>query len=329
MTFADWLQESKQRFQQQPPTTAAIESGKRFVRGAVRRSVDPYVGTSIWDRDDWDVLIVADAARVDMTRLLVGDYENFPDATGVERVWSNASCSIDWIVRNWVDQPEETRRTAYVTANPFADHSDPDARSADLRDEQIGELRLLYETEWEQVVGGLETVQPMRVTDHAIDVWRRRDELGIDRMVVHYMQPHEPFRSRPEWASDHDKLLKNLVDEDAAAGSSVYSRVRDGDIPLEELRYAYKDNHRWLFEDVNGLLLRNLEADHVVLTADHANGLDEFGAWHHPPGRIHPAVRTVPWLRVEASDHRTIEPDIGSVGTVTETEKQLQALGYR
>mgnify|MGYP000229969934 CR=1 FL=1 len=327
MAFTDWVRESRERFREDPRSKAAAESARRFVHGGVRRSIDPHVGKSIWERGDWDVLVVCDAARVDMTRDLAFRYDLFPDAAGAGSVWSNASCSIDWIRRNWVGRPEETRRTAYVTANPFADHDDRSAQSADLRDEEIGELRLLYESEWGDIGGGVETVPPGRVTQHAIDVWRRREELGIDRMVIHYMQPHEPFRSRPGWVGG-DKLLKNLVEDGATAGSSVYPRVQRGEVSMEALKRAYRDNHRWVFKDINERLLWNLDADAVVVTADHANGLDEWGAWHHPPGRIHPAIRKVPWVPVQASDEKNVTPDVDGKGSGRDLGAQLAALGY-
>jgi len=327
MTFADWLDETGERYRTQPPTTATKDSALELYRGAVRRTADPLVGRSIWERGDWDVLVVMDAARVDLTREAAREYDALPN--DVASVWSNASCSIDWIERTFNGHPGEAARTGYVTANPFADHDEAETRSADLDEDTVGHLRLLYQSHWQDIGNGLETVPPEAVTDHAIDAWRRRDELGIDRLVVHYMQPHEPFRSRPEWGTGDSKLLKNLVDDDAAAGSSVFPRLQAGDVDLDEFRDVYLDNHHWVLDDVTERLLGNVEGD-VVLTADHGNGLGEWGAWHHPPGRIAPAIRKVPWIEVASTDHETVAPDVSErEDTDATTEEQLEALGYR
>lgn len=328
MTFQDWISESIERYRTKPPHTATADSAAAFWHGAVRRTVDPLVGRPIWDRGDWDVLVVMDAARVDMTRHLAesGHYDHIPRS--VESVWSNASCSIDWIDRTFNDHPEQARRTGYVTANPFADHDEPDTRSADLSAAQLGHLRPLYKTHWQELAGGIETVPPHAVTRHAIDAWRRRDELGIDRLVVHYMQPHEPFIERPEWGSGDSKLLKNLVEDGAEAGSSVYPRVRAGDVPLQEFKHVYQQNHAWILGHLDGTLLANADGD-VVLTADHGNGLGEWGAWHHPPGRLAPPIRKVPWIELSCRDWQTIDPDTDDRdGVDASTAEQLDALGY-
>jgi len=329
MTLQDWIDESIERYQTQPVTTATTESAKEFYHGAIRRTLDPLVGRSIWERGNWDVLVVMDAARVDMTRQLVesGEYDHIPRT--VDSVWSNASCSIDWVDRTFNDYPEEAARTGYVTANPFTDHDEPETRSADIAPEQVGYLRKLYETHWQELEGGIETVPPEDVTDHAIDAWRRRDELGIDRLVVHYMQPHEPFFSRPEWGSGDSKLLKNLVEDGAEAGSSVYPRVRAGDVSLREFKRVYRRNHEWILDHLDKTLLANLDAE-VVLTSDHGNGLGEWGSWHHPPGRIAPPIRKVPWIELTCEDWETVMPEIGDSDNVdASTADQLAALGYK
>lgn len=331
MTLQDWIDGTVERYKTQPLRKATKLSAYRLWRGFVRRSYDPRVGNSIWDRDDWDVLVVMDACRVDQLQEMRQHYECLPYE--IDSVWSNASCSIDWINRNFNDRPEELEDTAYITANPFADHNDPDSRSAGLTDSNLAHLELLYNEHWQDIGNGIETVPPGPVTDHAIHAWRRRDELGFDRMVVHYMQPHEPFRSRPEWGNGNHKLLKNLVSEGATAGSSVYPLLQSGDIGLDEFWRVYQDNLRWVMDDVTERLLGNVDGD-VVLSADHGNGLGEFGSWHHPPAAMNPHIRKVPWVPVESADHRTVTPTIQPIDEPMQNGKesvagQLEALGYR
>jgi len=327
MTFGDWVAETIERYRTEPAKKATSRSTEALWNGFCRRTLDPRVGSPVWDRGDWDVLVVADAGRVDLMREAVKEYEELPDQVG--SVWSNASCSIDWINRNFNGYPGEAARTGYVTANPFAANDEPTAQSADLSEPDIGHLRLLYRSEWQDVGGGIETVPPERVTDHAIDAWRRRDELGIDRLVVHYMQPDEPYRARPEWGTGDHVLLKNLVDADAKAGASVFPRVRAGEVSVDEFREVYLDNHHWLLEDVTERLVGNVDG-RIAITADHGNGLGEWGAWHHPPGSVAPPIRKVPWVSVDSEDSKTVTPRVsGREDVETATAEQLEALGYR
>jgi len=326
MTFKDWVDESIERYQTQSLLRATKESGWAFWRGGMRRGIDQKIGSAIWDRGDWDVLVILDACRVDQMEAMRHEYDQLP--YDVRAVWSNASTSIDWINRNFNDHPEHAKKTGYVTANPFASHNDPETRSADLTEEKLGHLELLYNHHWQDIGNGIETVPPEVVTDHGINAWRNRDELGIDRLVLHYLQPHEPFRSRPEWGNGESKLLKNLVSEGATAGSSVYPLLRAGEISLDEFWTVYQDNLRWVLDDVLDRLITNCEAD-IVLSADHGNGLGEWGSWQHPPGTVMPHVRRVPWVEVTGRDERTVDPDLHPTASVERsTQERLESLGY-
>lgn len=332
MTLQEWIDESIEKYRTQPPLAATRSSANAFRMGVQRRVGEHLIGRSIWARE-WDVLIVLDACRTDLWRDVAPEYD-LPEG---DTAWSNASCSIDWYRRNFTQMPERVadEQVGVVTANPFADHGAEHAKSADLRDVPLAHFRPLYETEWGQVETDppIETVPPERVTDHAIDAWRRRDELGIDRLVVHYMQPHEPFIERPEWSyqdPDDNPVLKNLVTDGYEAGTSPWQAMIDsGEVSVDEFWPVYQANLRWVLDDVTARLLCNLDAD-AVISADHGNGLGEWGEWHHPPGAIGPAVRRVPWVRVRATDEETIQPDVDTQDGVEATvENRLQALGYR
>lgn len=324
MTLQDFIEESIERYQTQPVTRATKRTAMAFRNGAFRH-VGRHIGSPIWARE-WDVLVVLDACRYDLWQEVASEYGLPTDETH----WSNASCSIDWIRRNFNAYPDEARRTGYVTSNPFADHDTPSARSAGLADEPLGHFRPLYKTEWTELFEGqIATVPPETVTDHAIDAWRNRDELGFDQLVVHYMQPHEPYRARPGWGSGDHKLLGNLIDPETPAGSSIWPALEDGDVDLEEFWSVYQDNLRWVLDDVSERLLENLDGE-IVLTADHGNALGELGEWHHPPGAIGPSVRRVPWTQVQATDQGTVQPEIDVSEPLEEVEvtDQLEALGY-
>lgn len=329
MTLVDWLKDSAYRFKTQSPHEAAYRSAYAFARGANRR-FEPDLIPSVWERSDWDVLVILDACRVDLMESVIGEYDNLPD--DVDSVWSQAACSIDWIETTFNENPEELPNTAYISANPFTDHDAAHAQSADLSAPPLGHLRKLYQTDWYEI-GGIETVPPEWVTNHAIDCWRQRDDLDIDRMVVHYMQPHEPYITRPGWSQLHEDdnpVLKNLVEDGYTAGTSPWqTMVEDGPVSVGEFWPVYQDNLRWVLNDVCGRLLENING-RVAISADHGNGLGEYGEWHHPPGALSPYIRKVPWLEVAATDQRTISPQITRDRDPDPgTQTQLRALGYQ
>jgi len=334
MTFQDWVRDSGYRFKTQPPATAAKRSALAFVRSAFRR-VEPDIIPSVWSRE-WDVLVILDACRVDQMQAVADEY----DCVGeVNSVWSQASCSIDWIRKTFRGHPERAAECAYITANPFADHDTADAPSADLRELPMAQFEPLYEYEWAEVPappasprGAIATVPPEVVTEYAIDAWRRRRETGAKRMIVHYMQPHEPYITHPEWGSGDHELLEDLVYGDAdMVGQSVWQAIRDGetDVTVAELWQAGVENLRWVMDDIQQRLVTNCDAE-IVLSADHGNAMGEWGEWHHPPGAIAPSVRKVPWVRVAGRDDETVQPSLAREDSRdVATDAQLAALGYR
>ncbi|UXF50885.1 MAG: hypothetical protein HQRvContig02_24 [Haloquadratum phage sp.] len=81
--------------------------------------------------------------------------------------------------------------------------------------------------------------------------------------------------------------------------------------------------------EIRDRLLPGLPADATVaVTADHGNGMGEFGVWSHPPGTIAPAVRRVPVVWHEETGPRESVPPIDRDAVSTATTDQLAALGY-
>lgn len=222
---------------------------------------------------DWDVLVVLDACRADLFESVVedGDYERIP--VGSSRT-SPASSSEEWLESVFGDATDEALAgLAYVTGNPF---------SAVVVDEtRFGELDDVWQYAWDESLG---TIPPEPITDSAIDIWRNRD---VDRMVVHYMQPHFPS-------------LVDQVDDGVALEEfgdrplSVWENMRFGHRDVDDVWKRYRANFQSVLEEVESLLT-NLDADRVVLTADHGNAFGEKHIYGHPGGVHLPCLRDVPW----------------------------------
>lgn len=270
-------------------------------------------GESIWERE-WDVLVVLDACRVDLMREIAHEY---PFVGVVGEFTSLASKSSDWLLRTFDEaHAEDVRRTAYVTGNPYTAKVDLPVEPA-VHDE-------VWRYAWDD---DLHTVPPRPMTDRAIDTWRGRGD-EFDRMVVHYMQPHGPF-------VDHPDIGEYGTPDDFGEGfGNLWGRTGIArELPRETIWRAYRDNLRLVMDDVS-LLLSNLAAEEVVLTADHGNAVGEWGVYGHPADVLLPCIRNVPWVRTRGRDDGEYDPELepperaddgAEDGDVAD---RLRALGY-
>lgn len=266
------------------------------VKAVLRRSPNIIGGESVWNRE-WDVLCVLDGCRADtFERVYDGDSD---------RLTSVASASPTWIARTLGDRG--TSDVGCLTANPYAADLDRDAFA-------YFHLEPMRETD-----SGVETVPPDTLTARAVDVWRRRDELGVSKFIIHYMQPHAPFRSRPD-------LFARWSDTDTW-GAPIWEALLDNSVRESELRAAYRDNLRWVLDEGVSVLAANCDAT-IGVTADHGNGVGEWGIYGHPVGAPTRAVREVPWTTIEARDTHQLSPEVSAEPRAVDVQRQLCALGY-
>lgn len=252
-------------------------------------------GQDVFERE-WDVLVVLDGCRCDT---FADVFDGLTDC-----IWSVGATSETWIRRTFGGR--DTSSVGMLTGNPFAAQLDAD-NFAHFHLEPVADVE------------GIETVPPEMLTDRAIDVWRRRDQLGVDRLVVHFMQPHVPFRSRPDWFAGWRGT--------DTWGSVAWRDMVAGEIDRHEWFDAYRDNLRWVLADVDRLT-HNCDAT-IALTADHGNAAGEWGLYGHPVGAPISAVRSVPWATVDGADEQTAAPGHQPPETSIDTDDQLAALGYR
>ncbi len=320
MTVSDWIRQTVDRFEREGPRTALRQSARELYVGGLRRIDAAWrLAPTVYDRE-WDALVVLDGCRTDLLAEVAADYD-FLDSPG--RAASPASQSREWLRRTFApEHRDETARTAHVTANPYTGET-LDADDFLLLDE-------VWRYAWDDEVG---TIPPRAVTDRAIDAGRRLDP---DRLVVHYMQPHFPSLSDP----DIDSRFRR--DDTGWEPGHAWDQLRDGSLSRERLWAAYRGNLRRVLDEV-GLLLDNLDADRVAITADHGNAAGEWGVYGHPPRMPLPSLHVVPWYETAASDAGEHEPatdrpadlraDEGGVESARPDEdavaEKLRHLGYR
>lgn len=294
MTFTDWINDTKRRYREQPVSKATRVSTSELAIGAGRRLGQVWnYGRNVWDHE-WDVLIILDACRYDLFCEVVDEYDYLPNSP--EYTYSPASMSREWMNHHFSEEyADELKRTGLLSGNVFTqeDWITPD---------KFAHLDEVWQHSWDDDLG---TIPARAVTDATIDFWRnRRRDVGADRAIAWYLQPHNPFIGA-DWS---DGWTSDIIGNWDEHGESVWQQLKKGEITLKQLWPAYRNNLRYALDDVE-LLLQNLDADRVVITSDHANCIGEFGIYGHPPYIPHPALKRVPWVELSATDEQTYTPN--------------------
>ncbi|QZA89075.1 hypothetical protein K0C01_02640 [Salinarchaeum sp. IM2453] len=262
---------------------------------------------NIYSRD-WDALIVLDGCRVDALKEVASEYDFIRD---IDIIWSVGSASHEWTVKTFTKEYEdEIRETAMIMANAFADRVFEQrimppyeyTIPVDLSSWNVVGPNDFYYTEWtknhrdpySESRGFPELASAEYPTERAILAGREQD---CDRLIVQYYQPHRPFLAE---AMETEELTEEMY--------YPFESHKEDRITFDELWRSYIDNLRYGLDNVE-LLLKNLDADKVVITADHGELMGELGLYGHKEGLPHPALKKVPWVETTATDQRTVEPN--------------------
>lgn len=257
--------------------------------------------------NEWDVLVVLDACRYDLA-CEASSTDVFGDP---ERVWSLGAHSPTWIERTFrAATPAQLEKTGYISANPFTDKAPEN------------QLKFVDNVATYAFDTELGTVPPRPLTDRAIQAIRAG---RADRYILHYIQPHLP---PVDGATSFSDFIAP-PDQDRS-DANPWRDTEAGENDPEAVTRAYRENLEPVVRDVE-LLLENIDAETVVITADHGNFLGERGRWgHHYEHSVHPAVRAVPYWELSAVDQQTHAPATYDREADTATRrKRLEALGYR
>jgi hypothetical protein len=239
---------------------------------------------------------------------------------------------------------EPLRNTAYLTANAWAERTLNDRLCPGneyseyrilktlrrfgnwnlIRASELGRLEQIwkYVSEDKQIddkhdpsglmPGG---APPRYVTDRAISVARNYD---YDRLILHYIQPHAPYTAN---ALAEGRNLRVYEKE-------PFKYLREGG-DRKDVWNAYLDELRYVLDDV-AVLLRNIDAETVVISADHGEAFGEYNIYNHHTGSIHPYIRFVPWAVTSATDTESYSPQVEpQERNDVSVDESLKALGYK
>ncbi|WP_255196461.1 hypothetical protein [Halorarius litoreus] len=306
------------------------------------------LGTNIFERE-WDLLIILDACRVDALR----KYANTVDFLGYpERMWSVGSMSYEFALNTFRTQYSDViSETAYVCRNSLPDKILVDQIHTNGRDSvtPLSQGYPKWDTVTAETFAHYELVRPIAnhadkalhpdcrtvphvATDRAIAVGRSGD---FDRMIVHYNSPHLRFITNAiDWSPDETSMetLMNGPDpiRDLEPEEKSYKPVKRGEVSRKTMFELYYRELQFIMDYVQ-ILLENVDAENVAITADHGEGLGEMGIWGHPFGWPFPPVKTVPWATTTASNEGTYDPHFEPVNRQESDEEHkefLKEMGY-
>ncbi|WP_123620074.1 hypothetical protein [Halorubrum sp. CSM-61] len=262
--------------------------------------------------EDWDTLVLLDACR----------YDTFSDVStlngNLQSVQSKGSWSWEFMEENF--EGRDLHDTVYVTANPYAE---------DLSHDIFHTIESVL-SEWKDDLG---TVLPADVTQAAIEA---SETYPNKRLIVHYMQPHQPWIGPTADAicerAEVSGWMHNRVEGDHGRGE--FGLVRDGVISHDEMEQAYQESLEITLDHVQQLL--DTVPGRSVVTADHAELLGERiipltrRRYGHPMNLKCKTLRRVPWLEIPSETRRDVSPDppVESTMTLESREDRLTALGY-
>lgn len=277
--------------------------------------------------EDWDNLILLDACRYDAfseTNFIEGDLQS--------RI-SRGSTSKEFVRENFAAR--ELHDTVYITANPYVGLVGQDVFHA--------VITLLDEWDSEN-----QTVEPSSVVRA---VKRSYDSYSDKRLIIHFMQPHQPYlgTEASEIKSEIQKKAKhvgwnNEIREshdhnvESLEGTNQLNAPTNAtlEVTRDDVWKAYLETLEIVLGEVAELLefldgKSVISADHGELIGDCPYLLSE-PQYGHPGRHWAPELRVVPWFVVDSSDRREITsaPPI-RYDTLDEESlnSKLEALGYK
>jgi len=306
MTFFDWVENTRSDVNKHGIRQGVRNAVYQLRLGLCRRYYNSFQRgeeESVFDRE-WDVMIILDACRCDLIESVEDEYEFL---TENERFRSRGTHSKEWMRRNFVPEYRDVlENLAYVTGNIWTqEYVEPN---------ELSVLDEVWRYAWDTDHG---TILPRSITERAISTYREQDP---ERLLVHYMQPHAPSVPDPIG----EGMNGPRADSEWRASPFL---LQDGEVTKKRLEESYRANLRFVLDEVE-LLLENVDAETVVVTADHGEAFGEFGIYEHPFGMPFDVLRTVPWYVTSATDEQTFEPTLEPSQKHGDTKEKLRALGY-
>jgi len=256
-------------------------------------------------KKDWDNLIILDACRYDL----------FVEVSGLkpDYIISRGSCTAEFLRENF--QGNKFRDTIYITANPMIDLLVRDC---------FYKVIPVWKYEWDEE---LNTVLPESIVKYAI---KTEEKYPDKRLIIHFMQPHQPFIDYPELSRHGFKDIR-LVAEGMRPQFEPTNPWYDADrgkLNFKILWKAYKKNLEIVLP--HAFYLANKLRGRNVITSDHGEAFRRLlfplpiRIAEHPEGIHIPELVKVPWLVIENGGRKKISARGSEIELIKSSIKKLK-----
>jgi hypothetical protein len=275
-------------------------------------------------KEQWDIAIVLDACRYDAFKEV---YEKYLPVGRLEKRFG-ASDTLDWL--RSVFKGNVMNNVVYVSAHPGIN-----SKGVEWVDfNAIEHFYKVYDawlSAWNWHIG---TSLPDDVAEVAINAL---NECPGRKTIIHFMQPHFPYRKAPCLSTYSDlrgtrknrklgvlaeRLLRTLISFlplNVSSSRTTYWQIKKilrldfledlnefywREYIVSDLRRFYRDNLEWVLEPV-ARIAEQFSDLRIVVTSDHGEAFGENGEFFHTYKTKNPVVRYVPFWRNEKASTQT------------------------
>ncbi|MFW9820771.1 MAG: hypothetical protein ACFFE5_14270 [Candidatus Thorarchaeota archaeon] len=237
---------------------------------------------------DWDYLIVLDACRYDLFKLVVNKDSDY--------IISGGSVTQEWLRWNFKGS---FPNIVYIAGNP---HLSSFNLSKTFGRNPFFKVIDVWDFGWDKL---LKTVPPNKVTESTLK------EINIHpekRIIIHYNQPHHPFLANKELLQYDDGTWHKVAKSNwRQKKTSIFEAAKSGIIPVKMLWQGYIENLKIVMKDVYQLVV-NLSGK-VVITSDHGNHLGEYMLFGHQSHLRTKELVKVPWFIIKDEKKPSIKKE--------------------
>lgn len=238
---------------------------------------------------EWDNLIVLDACRFDAF-----EYEN--NIRGqLSKITSAGPDTLEWLYENF--KGRRMKDTVYISANPFASnycfrYGYPKHSQFKIGYNPFYKVIDVWMFGWSDELG---TVHPRQVNKATLETHKK---LPRKKLIVHYMQPHQPFIGDVKIHAESWRKIRNLAlgKTPPEMKKDAWRMLKEKMIPRETVIKAYLCNLKLVLRYVKDLI-PHLDGK-ICITSDHGNLFGKYGFVAHPRGVYCPDLVSVPLLEV-------------------------------
>ena len=272
--------------------------------------------------EQWDIAIILDACRYDVFKEV---YEKYLPVGKLEKRFG-ASDTLDWL--RTVFNGDRMNDFVYVSAHPGIN-----SKGVEWVDfNAIERFHKVYDawlSAWSWKIG---TSLPMEVAEVASRaIYEHQDR----KKIIHFMQPHFPYRKAPCPSTTYsdlkgtrknqkigliaERIIRNLIlslQLNVSSSRTTYWQIKKTlrldfledlnelywrEYSVSDLRNFYRDNLEWVLEPV-GRIAEEFSDSRIVITSDHGEAFGENREFFHVYKTRNPVVRCVPfWSNEKAA----------------------------